>query len=386
MNQVVVTGVGAVSALGVGRDLLWMRLLGGQSGLRPMQRFETTGLRNTLAGEVPEDEWAPLAVEGEPRVTGYARVAAGEALRQSRLRSETVRVALVVATNFGAQDDLWMQAAGARRLAGGDYGSTAQVLAREFGVDGPVVTLSNACSSGTQAVGHAADLIRYGLADAAIAVGTDELGLFCLSGLSILHTITTDTIRPFDVKRSGTIFGEGAGAVLLESVECAAAREATALALVLGYGVTNNAYHMTAPDKGGEGMVVAMRRALDQAGIGPERIGHVNAHATGTEHHDPAETAAVKTVLGDHAYQVPVSAIKGATGHAMGAAGALEAVVSIMALRDQVVPPTLGLDEPDPACDLDCVPGRSRPAEFDVVLSVSAGLGGNNAAVLLGRC
>ena len=259
MNQVVVTGVGAVSALGVGRDALWLRVLDGQSGLRPMQRLEATGLRNTLAGEVPEDAWAPLAVEGEPRVTGYARVAVDEAVRQSRLGLDTVRVALVVATNFGGQDDLWVQSPGAQRLAGGDFGSTAEVIARRLGIDGPVVTLSNACSSGTQAVGHAADLIRAGLADAAIAVGTDELGLFCLSGLSILHTITTDTIRPFDARRSGTIFGEGAGALVLESVECAAAREANAMATVLGYGVTNNAYHMTAPDKGGEGMVVAMR-------------------------------------------------------------------------------------------------------------------------------
>ncbi|NUQ02158.1 MAG: beta-ketoacyl-[acyl-carrier-protein] synthase family protein, partial [Armatimonadetes bacterium] len=244
---------------------------------------------------------------------------------------------------------------------------------------------SNACSSGTQALGHAADLVRLGLAETVLACGFDELGRFCLSGLSILHTITTDTIRPFDRQRSGTIFAEGAGALVVESLESAEARGVEPLAEVLGYGVNNNAFHMTAPDKGGAGMVAAITMALAQAGLPAERIDHVNAHATGTEYHDPAETAALKAVMGKRAYEVPVSAIKGATGHAMGAAGALEAVSGVLALRHQLAPPTLNLEEPDPACDLDCVPGQARAAAMGVMLSVSAGIGGNNAAILLGR-
>ncbi len=383
--SVAVTGVGAVSALGVGADAFWLRLASGHSGLRPLARFDSKGLRNELAGEVPEDEWAPLAREGEPRVLGYARVAAAEALSRSHLRTEGLRVALVLGTNFGAQDALWNEPAGPGQLNAADAGAIAARLAAELGLHGPVLTLSNACSSGTHAVGLAADLIRAGWADAALAVGADELGLYCLSGLSILHTITTDTVRPFDLNRGGTLFAEGAGALLLESLHSAATREQAPLTYVLGHAVDNNAYHMTAPDKGGEGMAQVVRDALGQAGIAPERLGHVNAHATGTEYHDPAEAAALHAVLGEPAGRVPVTAIKGATGHAMGAAGALEAVTCVLALRDQTLPPTLGLREQDPACDLDVVVGEARRHPHDAALSISAGLGGNNAALVLGE-
>jgi len=381
MRRVVVTGLGTVNALAAGREQFWQRLLAGASGIRPMQRFDTAGLRNTLAGEVPADEWQATGTR-ESRPTAYARFAVEEALAQAGRSLADPALGLVLATNFGGQDGFWTLPTPAAGVAALDFAAPASALGARTA---PVVTLSNACSSGTHALGHAADLVRLGVCDAAVACGFDELGLFCLSGLSILHTVTADTIRPFDRRRSGTIFGEGAAALVVETLAAAQARGAEPLAEVLGYGVNNNAYHMTAPDKGGEGMVTAIRMALAQAGIAPGSIGHVNAHATGTEHHDPAETAALKTVLGGHAYEVPVSAIKAATGHAMGAAGAIEAVACVLALRDQVAPPTLNLEEPDPECDLDCVPGQARAASFDVVLSVSAGLGGNNSAVVLRR-
>lgn len=385
MNRAVITGLGTVSALGVGVERFWTRLAGGESGLRPMARRDATGLRNELAGEVPEAEWLEAAphLEACPRVWGYAAWAVDEALSQAGLRDFNAAGA-VFATNFGGQDGWWNADEPTEAFARVDFHEASRRL-RTSRFTGPVLTLSNACSSGTHAVGHAADLVRLGVCDVAVACGFDELGLFCLSGLSILHTITTDTIRPFDTKRSGTIFGEGAGALVIESLAHAEARGAEPLAEVLGYGVNNNAYHMTAPDKGGEGMVEAIRMALAQAGLEPSRVGHVNAHATGTEYHDPAETQAIKTVLGRHAYDVPVSAIKAACGHTMGAAGALEAIACVLALRHQLAPPTLNLDEPDPACDLNCVPGVAQQAGFDVALSVSAGLGGNNSAVLVGR-
>lgn len=378
MNAPVITGLGVVCALGVGRERFWERLLAGQTGLRDLVRFDTAGLRNRLGGEVPEDEWQACPDAGLPRPQGYAAQACREALAQAGLAAPE---AAVFATNFGGQH-AWHEGGDPRaRFLGLDFHAPATTIVPTTST----VTLSNACSSGTNAVGHAADLVRLGLAETAVACAFDELGMFCLSGLSILHTITADTIRPFDRKRSGTLFGEGAAALVVESLESATERGVEPLATVLGYGVNNNGYHMTAPDRGGEGMALAIARALEQAELPPTSIDHINAHATGTEYHDPAETQAIKSVLGDHAYRVPVSAIKAATGHAMGAAGAMEAVACVLALRDGLAPPTLNLDEPDPECDLDCVTGVARAGRFDVVLSVSAGLGGNNSAILLGR-
>jgi len=380
MSQVVVTGLGIVSALGIGCETFWSRLAAGESGLRPMQRLDATGLRNALAGEVPEDSWRQAAAPALGRAAGYGWVACAEAARQAGLPLEDWPGAAVMATNFGGQQEWWSLDAASERVPAIDCHRLADALAAR----GPRITLSNACSSGTNALGLAADLVRSGQAEVALACGFDELGLFCLSGLSILHTITPETIRPFDSRRSGTIFAEGAGALVVESAAHAMRRGAAPLAVVLGYGVNNNAFHMTAPDKGGAGMVAAIRLALRQAGLSADAIDHVNAHATGTEYHDPAETEALKTVMGERAYQIPISAIKGATGHAMGAAGAIEAVACVLALQHQQAPPTLNLDDPDPLCDLDIVTGLARPAAMKVALSVSAGLGGNNAAVLLG--
>ncbi|MBI2298897.1 MAG: hypothetical protein HYU66_08110 [Armatimonadetes bacterium] len=261
MRRVVVTGLGVVSALGVGAERFWSRLAAGESGLRPMRRLDATGLRNALSGEVPEEEWRACREADLPRPAGYAARAVAEALEQAGLDPELA--GYVGATNFGGQHHWQESPAAADRYRELDFHGGAPCW------DGPAVTLSNACSGGTHALGHAADLVRLGLCDAAVAVGFDELGMFCLSGLSILHTISTDTIRPFDVKRSGTIFGEGAAALVVESAEHATLRDATVLAEVLGYGVNNNAYHMTAPDKGGEGMVHAIRMALGQAGLKP---------------------------------------------------------------------------------------------------------------------
>ena len=380
MSRVVVTGLGIVSSLGLGQETFWRRLIAGESGLRPMHRLDATGLRNDLAGEVPEEPWQAAGAPALGRAAEYGWVACSEAVQQAGLSLDEWPGAAALATNFGGQQDWWSPAPTPERVAAVDCHRLANALRPR----GPVVTLSNACSSGTNALGLAADMVRCGLADVALACGFDELGLFCLSGLSILHTITTDTIRPFDAARSGTIFAEGAGALVVESADHAMRRGARPLAEVLGYGVNNNAFHMTAPDKGGAGMVAAIGLALTQAGIDASAIDHVNAHATGTEYHDPAETEALKTVMGERAYQIPVSAIKGATGHAMGAAGAIEAVACVLALQHQTVPPTLNLESPDPLCDLDYVQGQARAAELRVALSVSAGLGGNNSAVLLG--
>jgi 3-oxoacyl-(acyl-carrier-protein) synthase len=247
------------------------------------------------------------------------------------------------------------------------------------------MTFSIACASGTAAIGIAADLVRDGAAEAMLAGGYDCLALSPLAGLSALHTLTTEDIRPFCRTRSGTLFGEGAGMVLVEELEHARARQAEPLAEVLGSWQNNNAFHLIAPDEGGAGMARCLRRALEEAGLPPAEVDYINAHGTGTEHHDPAETQAIKTVLGAHAYEIGVSSIKGAIGHLMGAAGAVETIATVLALRDGIMPPTVNLAERDEACDLDYVPNEARRADLRHAVSISAGIGGSNAVIVLGK-
>jgi 3-oxoacyl-(acyl-carrier-protein) synthase len=305
---------------------------------------------------------------------------------------DPTRVGLVCSTNFGGATS-WdafvsAQAQGEsatallRRFRFDDAGDE---IASRLGLQGPKTVISNSCSSGAHAIGHGADLIRLGRADAVLAGGHDALALSALAGLSALRTITAEKCRPFDLNRSGTIFGEGAGMVVLEEMTAARRRGAPILGELLGYAVNNNAYHMTAPDKDGAGLTMALRVALADAGVSPNRIDYISAHGTGTSYHDVAETRAIKAVLGDHAYRLPVSSIKPATGHLMAAAGAVEAITCLWAMRDGIVPPTLNYDTPDPDCDLDYVPNHAREASVRVAVSISSGIGGNNVALVLGK-
>jgi 3-oxoacyl-(acyl-carrier-protein) synthase len=401
-DRVVITGLGAVSCLGPEVASFWQGLIENRSGIGPITKFDTTGYRNENGGEVTDFDFDPTAfglpAEAEvDEATQFALAACAEALADSGLEltdALTKRAGLVLSTNFGGatawewfiENQPWDEAEVATALFGEfAFHSAADYAAEALGLGGPTVTLSNSCSSGTSALGYAADLIRHGRAEVMLAGGYDTLSPSSLSGLSVLRTLTAEDIRPFDRNRSGTLFGEGAGVLVLERRAHAEARGARIYAEVLGYGVNNNAYHLTAPDKGGEGMVHALRLAFAEARIAPEEIDYVNAHGTGTPYHDVAETLAIKAVLGDHAYRIPVSSIKAATAHPMAAAGSLEAIASVLAMRDGVVPPTLNYETPDPDCDLDYVPHAAREAPVRCVLSISSGIGGNNAAVIV-RC
>jgi len=266
------------------------------------------------------------------------------------------------------------------------FNDAADAAGGLFGAAGPKLTLSNSCSSGASAMGAGFDLIRRGRAEVVIAGGYDGLGLSSLAGLSILRTISPDTCRPFDKNRNGTVFGEGAGMLVLESLDHARARGARVYGTLRGYAINNNAYHLTAPDKDGAGMVAALQSALQCAGVKPEEVDYVNAHATGTQYHDVAETNAVKTVLGQRAYEIPMTSIKGSTGHGMAAAGAMEAIATLLTMRDGIIPPTINYETPDPECDLDCVPNKAKERAVDTSLSISAGIGGNTSAVVLQSC
>ncbi|MHB9134446.1 MAG: beta-ketoacyl-[acyl-carrier-protein] synthase family protein [Armatimonadota bacterium] len=389
MRRVVITGMGAVTCLGNDVATLWRRLTAGESGIAPMTRWDPAGLRNPHMGEVKEFPWD----DEHDEASQFALHAAREALSSAGLHGPANEIGLVSSTNFGGAAS-WDQYLACLQAGEVDaeiaelfreftYSRTAELLAETFGLTGPTRVLSLSCSSGTVAIGQGLDLIRLGKAAAVLCEGHDSLAYSSMAGLSILRTITDEEIRPFDVRRNGTIFGEGAAALVLEELEHAQARGAAIYAEVLGYAVNNNAYHMTAPDKEGEGIIAMFREALRDAGVAGEEIDYVNAHGTGTAYFDVTETKAVKAVLGERAYQIPMSSIKPATGHMMAAAGSVEAIATACALRDGMVPPTLNLEQPDPECDLDYVPGAAKPAAIHTAISISSGIGGNNSAVVL---
>lgn len=388
MRRVVVTGMGIVSCLGNDVERFWQALLAGESGLHGMTRWDTAGLRNARMGEVTDFPWD----DEHDEASQFALHAAHQALAQSKLNGYQ-DMGLVSSTNFGGAAS-WDQYLACLRAGAIDaetaelfheflYSRGAELLSAAQGFNGPLRVLSLSCSSGTAAIGQGLDLIRLGKADVALCEGHDSLAYSSMAGLSILRTITNEEIRPFDVRRSGTLFGEGAAAVVLEELEHAVARGATIFAEVAGYAVNNNAYHLTAPDKAGEGIIAVLQAALADAGVDGAAIDYVNAHGTGTAYFDVTETRAVKHVLGQHAYDIPMSSIKPAIGHMMAAAGSAEAIATICALRDGWAPPTLNLEEPDPECDLNYLPGQARQAEMHTALSISSGIGGNNAAILL---
>jgi 3-oxoacyl-(acyl-carrier-protein) synthase len=309
--------------------------------------------------------------------------AAGDLLAHVTLLAAPERTAVVLGTALGGVDELDRALAddpSLRRAANGFYDGPAQALARRLGARGPLLTVSTACASGATALGLAADLLRDGRADLVVAGGYDVLCRFVMRGFDALRSLTRERVRPFDRRRSGLLLGEAAALVLL-------AREADApaprLGRLLGHASTSDGAHIAAPDPGGRGLEAAIRGAMAQAGVLADEIDFVSAHGTGTTLNDPIETAVLKRVLGRRARAIPVNSIKGGLGHTMGAAATLEAIMCLLASRHGVLPPTLGLEEPDPECDLDYVPRQARPARPRVSLSTSAGFGGCNAALVL---
>ncbi len=394
MQRIFITGTGTVCPLGLSVKPFWEALLAGRSGIAPLQKIPTEGLRNPCGGEVSGFDWEQFGEEGDcDEASQFAFAAALEAAAQAGLSPEDLReIGIVFGTNFGGAAS-WEAVCDMARDGFSDPETFRQFLpdhaafytAARWENSGPRATLSNACSSGAHAIGLAADWLKLGKCDIALAGGFDGLGISTLAGLSILRTISPDALRPFDKNRAGTLFGEGGAMLILETESSMRKRGATPLAEFLGWSVNSNAYHLTAPDKDGAGLAAVMRRALENAHIDAEKIGYINAHGTGTQFNDLAETQAIHTVFGSHAPNLAVSSIKAATSHTMGAAGALEAIATVLALQNGVLPPTLNLETPDPACDLDYVPGTARESKIEVAVCNSSGIGGNNASLVLGR-
>jgi 3-oxoacyl-[acyl-carrier-protein] synthase II len=394
-EPVAIVGAGAVTPIGRDVDSFWTSLLTGVSGITGIERFPVSDLRVQRGGEIkklPTSRGARLRTEC--RASRFLLGAADE-LRGSAtilLEADPARLAVVVGTALGGveEGERALQpapprdvVARVRACAGGLYDTPARNLARWLGARGPVLTVSTACASGATALGVGAELLRAGAADLVIAGGYDVLCSFVMRGFDALRSLTREQVRPFDRRRSGILLGEGAALVLLARERDADARGASRLGRLLGHASASDASHISAPDPNGRGLEHAIRGAMDEAGVAADAIDFVSAHGTATPLNDRVETSVLKRVLGRRAYEVPINGIKSYMGHTMGAAATLEAIMCLLASRHGAVPATLGLEEPDPECDLDYVPGAARAWRPRLMLSTSLGFGGCNAALIL---
>jgi beta-ketoacyl-acyl-carrier-protein synthase II len=407
MRRVAVTGLGAVTPLGHDARSTWEAAVAGRSGVDFIRAFDASEYPVRIASEVkgfePEGVVGPKEARRLERNVVLAVAAAREAWTDAGVEGiDPARAGILVGSAIGgvmgvlAQQDVLRERGHARVspwfIPNVLVDSASGQIAIDLGLRGPNYAPVSACATGSHAVGEGAELIRRGDADVVLAGGTEAcihpviLAGFCaMRGLVAEEEDPTRASRPFDATRAGFVMGEGACVLLLEDLERARARGARVYAEVLGYGTSNDAHHMAQPDPESVGVEEMMRAALARADVAPARVGYINAHGTSTPQGDLAETKAIKTVFGSHAYELAVSSTKSVLGHTFGAAGAVEAMMCVLAVHEGVLPPTINYRNPDPECDLDYVPNEARPAKVDVALSNAMGLGGHNACVLVGR-
>ena len=408
-RRVAVTGVGLVSPLGVGTAENWNALLAGKSGIGPITRFDTTEYPSRIAGEVkgfnPLDYVDKKEVKKSDTFIHFALAAARFALEDSGLRIDEEnadRVGVVIGSGIGglplieATHKILLEKGPSRVspffIPGQIVNMAAGQVSIHHGARGPNTSPATACTTGLHAIGDAFRFIQSDEADAMIAGGTEAVitplavaGFCAMRALSTHNDEPEKACRPWDAGRDGFIMSEGCGLVVLEEMESAKRRGAPIYAEIVGYGMSADAYHISAPHPNGDGAVRVMRAALRDADIEPERIGYINAHGTSTPLGDLSEVRAIKTVFGDHAYKLAVSSTKSCTGHLLGAAGGLETGILALAVRDQILPPTINLDEPGEGCDLDFVPHTARKVDLEYAASNSFGFGGTNASIILKR-
>lgn len=408
-KRIVITGLGTVSPLGLDVESTWQAAIKGKSGAGRISHFDPSEFKNQIAAEVkgfdPKEHFEHRDARRMDRVSQFAVVAARQAVEDSQLEitdENRARIGAVVGSAIGGLGIIQKQMAvyhesGPRRISpflvpmmlvdtpGG-------MIAINLQIQGSNMAVVTACASGTNAIGESAEAIRRGQADVMLAGGSEAAivpiaiaGLGSMTALSKRNEDPQRASRPFDKERNGFVMGEGAAILVLESLEHAQARGARILAEVLGYGSTNDAFHISAPSKDGRGAADCMRVALNDAKLESDEIDYINAHGTSTRLNDKSETAAIKTVFGQGAYDIPISSTKSVTGHLMGASGALEGMFCTLALRDGIMPPTINYENPDPECDLDYVPNEARKKKLDKVMSNSFGFGGHNASIILGK-
>ncbi len=408
-NRVVITGMGCISPVGNDIDAAWGNILNGKSGIGLVTHFDTTEYKTKIAAEVRgfdgEGQFGRREARRMDVVSQFALAAAIQAVENSGLKiddSNRNRIGAVIGTGIGGIGTLFenmetLLTQGPNRVSpflvprmlpdtpGG-------MIAIHLGIQAINLAVVTACATGTNALGEAAEMILRGQADIMLAGGTEAAivpiamaGMIVMGALSTRNDDPMKASRPFDAQRDGFVMGEGAAVLVLEALDHAKKRGAHILAEISGYGATNDAYHISAPAENGSGAALCMQSALDRAGLDSGDIGHINAHGTSTILNDKSETAAIHTVFGEHAKNIPISSTKSMTGHLMGAAGALEAAFCVKTLADEILPPTINYEFPDPECDLDYVPNQARPARVDHIMSNSFGFGGHNAVIIISR-
>jgi beta-ketoacyl-acyl-carrier-protein synthase II len=409
-TRVVITGLGAITPLGSSVNEFWEGLLAGKSGIRRITQFDASSLPCQIAGEIPEFNPEDYMQRKEARrVARSAQIglaAAVQAVTDAGLLDnmpDGERTGVIFGTAMGGLERAdegiqTLRSTGLARinpfvLPSGIPNLSAFLIAQRFQCYGPNATIATACATGSQVIGEAAEYIRRGAVDLIITGGTEALIKdFAIGGFSAMRALPTNyntnpeaASRPFDAKREGFLFSEGAGAMVLESLEHAKARNARIYAEVAGHAASSDAYHIAAPDPEAKGPIRAMKWALKDAGLDPIDVDYINAHGTSTPLNDPTETHAIKSVFEEHAYKMAISSTKSMIGHAMGASGTLEAISSTLTIKNEWIPPTINYEYPDPDCDLDYVPNEARQQPVNVALSNSFGLGGQNACLVLKR-
>lgn len=404
--RVVITGLGLITPLGIGVEPTWQGIVAGRSGIGHITSFDTTGFETTIAGEIkdfkPEAYLSPKLIKRMDRFVQVAVATAILAMQDAQLEiipELQPHIGSIVGCGLGGLATIEkyhkiLLEKGPKRITPFFIpmlipNMAPGMVAMQFGAQGPNTSTVTACASGAHAVGDAFKTIQRGAAKAMITGGVESVitalgvaGFNSLKALSTRNDEPEKASRPFDLHRDGFVMAEGGGILIMEELEFARARGAKIYAEVAGYGLSGDAYHMTAPSPDGTGAILCMQQALADAGLKPEDVDHINAHGTSTPLNDVAETMAIKKVFGDRAYKIPVSATKSMTGHLLGGAGAVEAILSILSLLHNIAPPTINYETPDPNCDLDYVPNQARQTPINVVMSNSFGFGGTNAVLV----
>ena len=408
-TRVVITGMGTINPLGNDVKTTWENIKAGKSGLGPITHFDASDYKTRIAGEVkdfdPESRFGRREARRMSRLTQFSLAAAGEALAQAKLAihdENRGRIGVYVGSGMGSLDPIedsvnTLNEKGHNRVSPFFVpmmlpDTPASVISIQHGLRGANLVIYTACAAANDAIGHAAINIQRGAAEVMIAGGGDACilpigvaGFGAMKAVSANHDDPQGASRPFDADRDGFVIAEGAAMLVLESLEHAQARGATIYGELLGYGSSSDAYHISMPLEEGQGAVASMQAALGDAGLADTAVDYINAHGTSTPLNDKAETAAIKTVFGQRAYQIPISSTKSMHGHMLGATGALEAIIGLHAIADNIAPPTINYKTPDPDCDLDYVPNEARSVEINIVMSNSFGLGGHNATLIVGK-
>lgn len=400
-RHVVVTGLGVVSSIGIGKDEFWKNLIAGKSGISDITTFDTSDYPVHKGGEVKNFDPAKLVsedkIKGMARASQFAIVATKLAFDDAGLNVsdyKNKKIAIVLGTTMGeggmieevdkhwaehGEEDIW-----ASTISKYPVNAISDNIARFFGFNGISFVVPTACSGGNYAIGQGFDLIQKGIIDYAIVGGSDPFSRIAFTGFNRLFAMAPDKCQPFDKKRKGMMLGEGAGILILEDLELAKKRKANIYTEVLGYGLSCDANHMTAPRP--EGIVKVMERAIKNSNINKEDVGYISAHGTGTPSNDKIECQAIKHVFGDLVKKLYISSIKSMIGHTMGAASALEAITCCLAIKEDIMPPTVNYETPDPDCNIDCVPNIAKKRKIETALNNSLAFGGNNACMVFKKC